>query len=90
MNSQLFKKEYIYPKHWNEDDKIKFKSYMKEAKKEYDLPDNLIELCVERQIEEDKGLLKPLDYSKIVDLEITTPMYEEIKTEIKEEVAIEA
>jgi hypothetical protein len=76
------KKEYIYPKIWNDDDIIKFKYYFKEAKQMYDLPDDLIELCVERQINEEKGLLKPIDYSQIKDLEITTPVFEEIKTEI--------
>ena len=63
---------------------------MKEAQKDYDLPINLIELCVERQINEEKGLLEPLDYSKVKDLKIETPMYEEFKTEINEEVVIEA
>jgi hypothetical protein len=76
------KKEYIYPKIWNDDDIIKFKYYFKEAKQMYDLPDDLIELCVERQINEEKGLLKPIDYSQIKDLEIITPVFEEIKTEI--------
>ena len=45
-------KEYIYPKYWNDEDIIKFKYYLKEAKAMYDLPDDLIELCVERQINE--------------------------------------
>ena len=76
------KKEYIYPKYWNDDDIIKFKYYLKEAKQMYDMPDDLIELCVEHQINEEKGLLKPIDYSEIKDIEITTPPFEEIKTEI--------
>lgn len=75
------KKEYIYPKIWNDDDIIKFKYYLKEAKQMYDMPDDLIELCVERQINEEKGLLKPIDYSQVKDIEITTPAFEEIKTE---------
>lgn len=79
------KKEYIYPKIWNDEDIIKFKYYLKEAKEMYDLPDDMIELCVERQINEEKGLLKPIDYSQIKDLEITTPPFEEIKTEIQVE-----
>ena len=37
------KKEYIYPKIWNDDDIIKFKYYLKEAKTMYDLPDDLID-----------------------------------------------
>jgi hypothetical protein len=77
------KKEYIYPKNWDDDDIIKFKYYLKEAKTMYDMPDDLIELCVERQINEEKGLLKPIDYSQIKDLEITTPPYEEFKTEVE-------
>jgi len=79
------KKEYLYPKIWNDDDIIKFKYYLKEAKQIYDLSDDLIELCVERQINEEKGILKPIDHSQIKDLEITTPKFEEFKTEIKSE-----
>ena len=75
-------KEYIYPKYWDDDDIIKFKYYLKEAKEMYDLPDDLIELCIERQINEEKGLLKPIDYSQVKDLEITTSPFEEFKTEI--------
>jgi hypothetical protein len=78
-------KEYLYPKIWNDDDIIKFKYYLKEAKQIYDLPDDLIELCVERQINEEKGLLEPIDYSEVKDLEITTPPFEEFKTEISTE-----
>ncbi len=76
------KKEYLYPKIWNDDDIIKFKYYLKEAKEMYDLSDDLIELCVERQINEEKGILKPIDHSQIKDLEITTPPFEHFKTEI--------
>lgn len=79
------KKEYIYPKYWNDEDIIKFKYYLKEAKEMYDMPEDLIELCVERQINEEKGILKPIDYSEVKDLEITTPPFEEIKTEIQVE-----
>lgn len=75
-------KEYIYPKYWDDEDIIKFKYYLKQSKEMYeDMPDNLIELCVERQINEEKGLLEPLDHSKIKDLEITTPPFEQFKTE---------
>lgn len=85
MNSQLFKKEYIYPKIWDEEDIIKFKFYLKEAKEIYDnMPDSFIELCVERQINEEKGLIEPIDYSKIEELEVKTPAYEEFKTIIDE------
>ena len=79
------KKEYIYPKYWNDEDIIKFKYYFKQSKEMYDLPDDMIELCVERQINEEKGLLEPIDHSKVKDLEITTPPYEEFKTEIEVE-----
>ena len=82
------KKEYIYPKYWNDDDIIKFKYYLKQSKEMYDLPEDLIELCVERQINEEKGLLKPIDYSQVKDLEITTPLFEEFKT--TEGITIEA
>jgi hypothetical protein len=70
------KKDYIYPKYWDDEDIIKFKFYLKEAKQMYDLPDDLIELCVERQINEEKGLLKPLDYSKIIPIKVETPHFE--------------
>ena len=85
------KKEYIYPKYWNDDDIIRFKYYFKEAKTMYDLPEDMIELCVERQINEEKGLLKPIDYSQVKDLEITTPPFEQFKTETdNNEITIEA
>lgn len=77
------KKKYIYPKIWNDDDIIKFNYYLKEAKQMYDMPDDLIELCVERQINEEKGLVEPIDYSQVKDLKIETPYYEEFKTEIE-------
>lgn len=77
------KKEYIFPKYWNNDDIIKFKYYLKEAKEMYNLPEDIIELCVERQINEDKGLLQPFDHSKIIDLEIKTAQFEEFKTVIE-------
>lgn len=76
------KKEYIYPKIWNDDDIIRFKYYFKEAKEMYDLPDDMIELCVEQQINEEKGLVKPIDYSQVKDLKVETPFFEEFKTEI--------
>lgn len=77
------KKKYIYPKVWNDDDIIKFKYYLKEAKEMYgELPDNIIELCVEQQINEEKGLVNPIDYSQIKDLKIDTPYFQEFRTEI--------
>lgn len=87
MNSQMFKKEYIYPKIWDENDIVKFKYYLKESKDMYGdkMPDNFIELCCERQINEEKGLVEPIDYSKIKELEVRTPMYEEFKTEIDDD-----
>jgi hypothetical protein len=90
----MFNKEYIYPKIWDDNDIIKFKYYLKEAKDMYDnkMPENFIELCCERQINEEKGLVEPIDYSKVEELEIRTPMYEELKTEIDDDncVSIEA
>jgi hypothetical protein len=58
------KKDYVYPKSWNDDDIIKYKYYFNEAKKMYDMPDDLIALCCERQIMEEKGILKPIDFDK--------------------------
>lgn len=75
------KKEYVYPKIWNDDDIIKFKYYFKLSKEMYDMPDNLIELCVERQINEDKGLVKPIDYSQIKDIKIETLPFEVFNSE---------
>lgn len=79
MKNQIFKKEYIYPNNWDDDDICKFKIYIKNAFDLYSdkLPNNIIEMCVERQIYEEKGLLEPIDHSKIEELEIKTPMYEE-------------
>jgi len=75
-------KEYIYPKIWNDEDICKFKYYLKQSKEMYDLPDDIIELCVERQINEEKGLLEPINYNDIEELPISTPFFEEFKTEV--------
>ena len=77
------KKEYLYPKIWNDEDIVKFKYYLKQAKEMYNLPEDMIELCVEHQINEEKGLVQPIDYSQVKDLEITTPPFEELKTEVE-------
>lgn len=77
------KKEFSYPKYWNDEDIIKFKYYLKQAKEMYDLPEDMIELCVSREINEEKGLLEPIDYSKVKKLEITTPPFENFKTVIE-------
>jgi hypothetical protein len=79
------KKEYIYPKIWDDDDIIRFKYYLKESKQMFDLPEDMIELCVERQINEEKGLLKPIDYSTIKDLKVETLPFEEFNTIIETE-----
>lgn len=81
FNSQVFKKDYIYPKYWNDEDISNFKIYLEKSKEYYpDLPENIIELAVERQINEDKGLLKPIDYSTITDIKIETPFYQEFNS----------
>ena len=77
------KKEYLYPKIWNDEDIVKFKYYLKQAKEMYDLPEDMIELCVQHQINEEKALVEPIDYSQVKDLEITTPPFEELKTEVE-------
>ena len=77
------KKEFSYPKYWNDEDIIKFKYYLKQAKEMYNLKEDMIELCVSRQINEEKGLLEPIDYSKVKKLEITTPPFENYKTVIE-------
>jgi hypothetical protein len=58
------KKEYVYPKSWNDDDIIKYKYYFNEAKKMYDMPEDLISLCCEREIMVQKKLMKPIDFDK--------------------------
>lgn len=81
LRSQLFKKEFIYPDTWDEDDKIKFQYYLKEAKQLYEkLPENFITLCIEQEINEKKGLVKPIDYSQLKDLETKIPLYEEFQS----------
>ena len=81
FKSQEFKKDYVYPKHWNEEDISNFKIYLEKSKEYYpELPENIIELAVERQINEDKGLLKPIDYSTITDIKIETPFYQEFNS----------
>jgi hypothetical protein len=74
------KKEYVYPKSWNDDDIIKYKYYFNEAKKMYDMPEDLISLCCEREIMVQKGLMKPIDFDK----------YAEGKEEAREEISINA
>lgn len=75
-------KEYIYPNYWNDEDICKFKYYLKQSKEMFDLPDDMIELCVERQINEEKGLIKPINYDEVEKLGISTPFFEEFKTEV--------
>lgn len=78
--------KYIYPKEWDEEDIIKFKYYLKESKLMYgdELSEDLICLCVERQINVEKGLAPEIDFDKIIDIEIKTPFYQEFESiEIK-------
>lgn len=77
------KKEYIYPKIWNDDDIIRFKYYLKEAKQMYDLPEDIIELCCERQINEEKGLVKPIDPSEIKEIKQEIKPFEEFSTKVE-------
>lgn len=71
------KKQYIYPKNWDDEDIIRFKYYLKEAKEMYDrLPEDAVELCCYQQIQEEKGLCKPIDHSKIEKVKLTTPPFE--------------
>lgn len=81
MKSQLFKKEYIYPPHWDDEDICRFKHYALEAFKIYpNMPETFINICLERQINEEKGLLEPIDYKKIEKIKIETPPYEVFET----------
>lgn len=80
MINNINKKKYIYPKNWDAEDIHKFKYYLKLSKDMYDLPEDVIELCIEREINEQKGLLEPIDHSKIVDIEVDTPPFEEFYT----------
>lgn len=81
FNSQVFKKDFIYPKCWDEEDISKFKIYLEKSKEFYpDLPHNIIELAVEHQINEEKGLVEPIDYSAITDIKVETPFFEEFNS----------
>lgn len=77
MNNKFNKKKYIYPKNWDGEDIYKFKYYLKLAKEMYELPEDVIELCVEREVNEQKGLLEPIDHSKIVDIKVDIKPFEE-------------
>lgn len=81
FNSQVFNKDYIYPKYWNDEDIAKFKIYLEKSKEYYpNLPYNIIELAVERQINEEKGLIKPFDYSTVKDIKVEVPSFEEFNS----------
>jgi hypothetical protein len=86
-----YTKEYKYPSSWDDEDICKFKYYLKMSKEMYTkLPEDIIELCVERQIMEEKGLLPPFDYSiikKIEELPKPVEIYES-KTETEDEIKI--
>lgn len=62
------KKDFVFPKSWNDDDIIRYKYYFNEGKKMYEMPDDFISLCCVRQINEEKGLVQPFDYSTIRDI----------------------
>jgi hypothetical protein len=64
----MIKKEFVYPKSWNDDDIIRYKYYFNEGKKMYDMPDDLITLCCVQQINEEKGLVEPINYEAIKDI----------------------
>jgi hypothetical protein len=64
----MIKKEFVYPKSWNDDDIVRYKYYFNEGKKMYDIPDDLINLCCVQQINEEKGLVPPIDYDNIKDI----------------------
>lgn len=76
----MFKKTYVYPKSWNDDDIIRFKYYMNEGRKMYNLSDDLLELCCERQIFEDKGMIEPIDYDKIEYYDVSQVLSKEIES----------
>lgn len=80
----MFKTKVIYPKSWNEEDISKYKYYFNEGKKMYNMPDDMISLCCVRQINEEKGLVAPIDYSTIRDIprEELPPQFEEFSSEI--------
>jgi hypothetical protein len=64
----MIKKEFVYPKSWNDDDIIRYKYYFNEGKKMYDMPDDLITVCCVQQINEEKGLVEPINYEDIKDI----------------------
>jgi hypothetical protein len=91
MKSQLYNKEYKYPKSWNDDDILRFKQYYLLSKQLYpNLTEHLIEVCIEHQINEEKGLVKPIDYDKIEEIKIEHPLYEVFDSKTENTVEINA
>lgn len=78
----MYNMNYIYPKEWDQDDIIKFKYYLKETKSMYEneLPEDLMILCIQRQINIEKGLAPEIEYDKIVNIDIKTPFFEEFES----------
>lgn len=66
----MLKKKIVYPDNWDEDDIIRFKYYVNEGKKMFDLQEDLIYLCCTQQINEEKGLCPPFDYSIVKDIPV--------------------
>jgi hypothetical protein len=82
MKSQIFNKEYIYPDNWNDDDKIKFKFYLNQARQIYQkLPDDILMLAIHHQIKVERGEAEEITEHEIIKTDIKP--YEEIKTVIE-------
>lgn len=74
-------KRYIYPKIWDEEDIVKFNYYKKESLRLFEkMPEDFIDLCCERQINEEKGLIEPIDHSKITPIDIKHQPHEIINS----------
>jgi hypothetical protein len=84
MKSQIFNKEYVYPKCWNDDDIIKFKYYLEQSKLMFPkLDENITSLAIEHQINVEKGLIDEINRDDIKNIKIETPFFEELNTVIE-------
>jgi hypothetical protein len=83
MKSQIFNKEYVFPKCWTDDDICKFKYYLEQSKLMFPkLDESLITLAIEHQINLEKGLVKEINKDDIKNIKVETPYFEELNTVI--------
>jgi hypothetical protein len=87
MKSQIFDKEYIYPKCWDDDDICRFKYYLGQSKIMFpNLDEYLQTLAIEHHINVEKGLVEEINKDNARDVKHDVPYFEELKTETEIEV----